>query len=246
VFDKRTIVDDLIAGTVVFLVALPLCLGVALASGAPLFSGIISGVCGGVVVTLISRSRLGVSGPAAGLAVIVAAAIAELGFRGFLLAGVVAGVLQLAAGFAKAGIIGHYFPSSVIKGMLAGIGVVLVLKQIPHAMGFDTSWMGEIEFLQSDGHNSFTELYYAVLGIRPGAVIVSMVALVVLIAWEIPPLSHHKHRLRFVPPALIVVILGVGINEILVRFFPGVALVGDDLVRLPVPDSLGQLGSLLT
>lgn len=127
-FDRQPLGDDLRAGVVVFLVALPLCLGVALASDAPLFSGLISGISGGVVVTLVSRSRHGVSGPAAGLAVMVAAGIGALGLEAYLLAVIIAGVAQLAAGFLKAGVIAHYFPSSVIKGMLAGIGIVLMLK----------------------------------------------------------------------------------------------------------------------
>jgi len=136
---KQFIADDIRDGVVVFLVALPLCLGIALASGAPLFTGLISGVVGGIVVTLFSGSRLGVSGPAAGLAVMVAAGIEQLGFDTFLLVVVFCGVVQVAAGFLKAGVIAHYFPSSVIKGMLAGIGIILVLKQIPHALGYDRS-----------------------------------------------------------------------------------------------------------
>ena len=182
--ETRFIGDDLRAGLVVFLVALPLCLGVALASGAPLFSGIISGIVGGTVVTLISRSRLGVSGPAAGLAVIVATAVAQLGFEAFLLSVVMAGLIQIVAGFLRAGIIGHYFPSSVIKGMLAGIGVILVLKQIPHALGYDESWEGEMEFLQADGHNTFGELYYAAAALRPGAIVIAVLSLGVLLLWE--------------------------------------------------------------
>jgi len=130
-FDRRYLGDDLRAGVVVFLVALPLCLGIALASGAPLFSGVISGISGGIVVTMFSRSRHGVSGPAAGLAVMVAAGIENLGLETYLLAVIVCGVVQIAAGFLKAGVIAHYFPSSVIKGMLAGIGIILILKADP-------------------------------------------------------------------------------------------------------------------
>jgi len=162
--------DDLVAGTVVFLVALPLCLGIALASDVPLFGGVIAGIVGGLLVTAISRSRLGVSGPAAGLAVIVADAVGRLGYEAFLVAVVIAGIAQIAAGFLRLGIIGHYFPSAVIKGMLAGIGIILILKQLPHAFGYDVSWMGEMEFLQEDGHNTFSELYYMLtsIGARSG------------------------------------------------------------------------------
>ena len=147
---------DLPASLVVFLVAVPLCLGIALASGAPLFSGIIAGIIGGIVVGALSGSQLGVSGPAAGLAVIVLVAIQELGaFETFLLAVVIGGIVQTALGFAKAGIIGYYFPSSVIKGMLSGIGIIIFLKQIPHAFGYDKDYEGSLAFNNPDGHNTF-------------------------------------------------------------------------------------------
>ena len=144
-----------------FLVAIPLCLGIALASGAPLFSGIIAGIVGGIVVTLFSDSALGVSGPAAGLVAIVVAAITELGFDAFLVAVVIAGVIQIVLGFLRMGIIGYYFPSSVITGMLAAIGLIIILKQIPHAVGYDKDFEGDLSFSQADGHNTFSELGYA-------------------------------------------------------------------------------------
>ena len=152
---------DLPASLVVFLVALPLCLGIALASGAPLFSGIIAGIVGGIVVGSLSGSPIGVSGPAAGLAVIVLSSIQELGaFDVFLLAVVIAGFFQLILGIAKAGVIGYYFPSSVIKGMLSGIGIIIILKQIPHAFGYDADPEGDFAFMQVDGHNTFSEFIY--------------------------------------------------------------------------------------
>ena len=167
----KNLKHDLPASIVVFLVAVPLCLGIALASGAPLFSGIIAGIVGGIIVGALSGSPLGVSGPAAGLAVIVLSAINDLGaFETFLLAVVLAGVIQLVLGFMKAGVIGYYFPSSVIKGMLAGIGVIIFLKQIPHAMGYDKDYEGSVTFAQPDGHNTFSELYYMLSAISPGAV----------------------------------------------------------------------------
>lgn len=172
---------DVPASVVVFLVALPLCLGIALASGAPLFSGIIAGIVGGTIVASISGSSLGVSGPAAGLAVIVLTAIQDLGFEPFLLAVVIGGVIQLGLGFAKAGIIGYYFPTSVIKGMLSGIGIIIFLKQIPHAFGYDKDPEGEMNFVQPDGHNTFSELSYMLDGITPGAVVVTAVSLAILI-----------------------------------------------------------------
>ena len=243
--DTRFITDDLRAGLVVFLVALPLCLGVALASDAPLFSGIISGFVGGMIVTLFSRSRLGVSGPAAGLAVVVATAVGTLGFDAFLLAVVIAGVIQLIAGFLRAGIIGHYFPSSVIKGMLAGIGVILVLKQIPHALGYDASWQGEMEFFQADGHNSFSELYHAALSLSPGAILIAALSLVVLLLWDRPAFKNSP-ALRLIPAPLVVVMLGILTNEAYATLAPAWHLGGNHLVNVPVPTGLASFLSQFT
>src|SRR5687768_770479 len=167
--------NDLPAGLVVFLVATPLCLGIALASGAPLFSGIIAGIVGGTVVGAASGSALGVSGPAAGLAVIVLDAITRLGsFEAFLLAVVLAGALQIALGFARAGVIGYYFPSSVIKGMLTGIGLTIILKQLPHAVGYDSDPSGDLSFAQPDGANTLSALGDMLSVIEPGALIVAL------------------------------------------------------------------------
>ena len=209
---REHLTDDLRAGVVVFLVALPLCLGVALASGAPLFSGLIAGIAGGIVVTLVSRSRHGVSGPAAGLAVMVAAGIETLGFEAYLLAVVICGVVQLAAAFLKAGVIAHYFPSSVIKGMLAGIGIILILKQIPHALGYDHSWEGELEFLQRDGHNTFTEIGYALQALSPGAIIVTALSLTILLSWQHPVVKRTRVG-QALPAPLLVVLLGIMLNR---------------------------------
>ena len=153
----ENIKSDLPASIVVFFVAIPLCLGIALASGAPLFSGLIAGFVGGIVVGSLSGSSLGVSGPAAGLAVIVLNAINDLGsFEVFLLAVIIGGLIQLILGIARAGIIGYYFPSSVIKGMLTGIGIIIILKQIPHAFGYDADYVGDMDFNQPDGENTFS------------------------------------------------------------------------------------------
>ena len=159
----QDIKHDLPASIVVFFVAVPLCLGIALASGAPLFAGIIAGIVGGIVVGSVSGSALGVSGPAAGLAVIVATSIASLGgsWEAFLTAVVLAGILQLILGFAKAGFIAYFFPSSVIKGMLTGIGLLIILKQIPHALGWDKDMEGDFSFFQVDGENTFSEIVMA-------------------------------------------------------------------------------------
>ena len=155
---------DIQAGLVVFLVALPLCLGIALASGAPLFAGIISGVIGGIVVGFLSNSQLSVTGPAAGLTAIILVAISSLGdYSAFLMAVVIAGLIQLVLGFAKSGTISNYFPSNVIEGMLTAIGIIIILKQIPHAIGYDKDNEGDFFFIEKDtGHNTFSVIIDAV------------------------------------------------------------------------------------
>src|SRR5215217_2212778 len=195
---------DVPAGLVVYLVALPLCLGVALASTGRsdlLFSGVIAGMIGGIVVGSLSGSSLGVAGPAAGLVVIVLNALDTLGtFEAFLLAVVLAGLLQVIAGFLKAGIIGYYFPSSVIKGMLAAIGITLILKEIPHAFGYDADFMGDEAFIQKDGQNTFTELFNAVKYSSTGAIIISAVSVGLLILFD-RPFMKKIQLFRFVPGA---------------------------------------------
>ncbi|MGB3948128.1 MAG: SulP family inorganic anion transporter [Bacteroidia bacterium] len=229
--------NDLPAGLVVFLVALPLCLGIALASGAPLFSGIISGIIGGTIVAMASGSALSVSGPAAGLTVIVLNAITQLGsYEIFLLAVVIAGLMQIILGYLKAGIIGYYFPSSVIKGMLAAIGIILILKQIPHALGYDKDNEGDFDFMQVDGQNTFSELFYSLNFIHPGAVIISILSLLLLILWDSPILKKYIF-FKFVPGALVVVVLGVLMNWGFSQFYPSFYLEGEELVRLPVATS---------
>ncbi len=228
--------NDLPASIIVFLVAVPLCLGIALASGAPLFSGIIAGIIGGIVVGALSGSQLGVSGPAAGLAVIVLSAIQELGsFEIFLMAVVIGGIFQLLLGFAKAGIIGYYFPNSVIKGMLAGIGVIIFLKQIPHAFGYDKDYEGSLSFAQPDGHNTFSELFYMFEAISPGATFIAFLSLAILILWEQPFMKKIK-LFKLIQGPLVVVALGIILNLI----FTGGdwALRGEQIVAIPVADSI--------
>lgn len=229
--------SDFPAGLVVFLVALPLCLGIALASTGRsdlLFSGIIAGFVGGIVVGTFSNSSLGVSGPAAGLVVIVLSAIETLGtFEAFLLAVVLAGVLQLVAGFLKAGIIGYFFPSSVIKGMLTAIGIILILKEIPHALGYDEDFMGDMDFAQKDGHNTFTEMYYAFKYSSMGAIIISVISLGLLILFE----ANFMKKIglfKFLPGALFVVLLGILMNALFLNMAPEYVLSGKHLVELPV------------
>jgi len=235
------------AGLVVFLVAMPLCLGVALASGAPLFAGVLSGIVGGCVVSVLSSSQVSVSGPAAGLAVLVATGIQTLGsYPAFLTAVVVCGVFQIALGLLRAGAFGDYVPTSVIKGMLAGIGLVIILKQLPHALGHDLDFMGDLSFLGADGESSLQELRDALSGFAPGPVVVSALSLAVLIGWG--RLAKTGPRLfALVPGALVAVALGIGLNQAFLAFAPGLAIRSTaHLVSLPVPTSLGDVWGQLT
>lgn len=242
----KDIKNDLPAGIVVFLVAVPLCLGIAMASGAPLFSGIIAGFIGGIVVTLISGSSLGVSGPAAGLAVIVLNAIDSLNnYEVFLAAVVLAGILQVAMGFLNAGSIGYYFPSSVIKGMLAGIGIIIALKQIPHAFGYDSDYEGDISFLQPDGENTFSGIFNAFNYFTTSAIIISVVSLGILILWD-QVLSKKGKVFQIIQGPLVVVLLGMGFNLLFSSVYPELTLAANHLVQLPVAESLGGFAEQFT
>ena len=227
--------SDIPAGIVVFFVAVPLCLGIALASGAPLFSGVIAGIVGGIIVGLLSGSQLGVSGPAAGLAVIVLTAIQDLGsFEVFLMAVVLAGVFQLVLGILKAGIIGYYFPSSVIKGMLAAIGIIIFLKQIPHAFGYDKDYEGDLDFFQPDGYNTFTELSHMVDFISPGAMVVAFVSLFILILWEFKFMKNIK-LFQIVQGPIVAVGVGIGLNLVFADSAT-LQIAREHTVNLPVSD----------
>src|SRR5687768_9972585 len=214
---------DLPASVVVFLVALPLCLGVALASGAPLFAGVIAGVVGGIVVGMISGSALSVSGPAAGLTTIVLSSITTMGsFEAFLVTVFLAGVIQVSLGLVNAGSIGNYFPSSVIKGMLAAIGIILILKQIPHSVGYDKDFVGDESFLQPDGENTFSELGRALAYFNGGAVVISIVSLLILILWE-RPFFKTKKIVTLLPAPLLVVATGILLNEVFKSVAPALS-----------------------
>jgi carbonic anhydrase/SulP family sulfate permease len=237
-----TLPKDIAASVVVFLVALPLCLGIALASNAPLFSGLIAGIIGGIVVGLISGSHKSVSGPAAGLTAIVAMQISKLGsFEAFLVAVVLAGALQLAMGIARAGFIAAFFPSSVIKGLLAAIGIIIVLKQIPHLIGHDLDPMGDKSFRQSDNENTFTELGKSFFNIQPGAALVGLLSLALLVVWERVKVLKKSP----VPAALLAVLLGVGINLLLRKLGSPWAIEPSHLVQVPVPDAQNGFASFL-
>lgn len=237
--------SDFPASIVVLLVAIPLCLGIALASGAPLFSGIIAGIVGGIVVASISKSSLGVSGPAAGLAVIVLVAIQDLGaFDIFLLALVFAGIFQIILGILKAGVIGYYFPTSVIKGMLSGIGIIIILKQIPHAFGYDADYEGDMAFVQQDGQNTFSEIFNMITHINEGALIIAAVSLAILILWERPFIKNIK-SLKLIQGPLVAVIVGITLG-IIFQDIPGLALMPEQLVSIPVAESFDGFISQFT
>lgn len=240
----KSLPNDLTASVVVFLVALPLCLGVALASNAPLFSGIIAGVIGGIVVGLASRSHLSVSGPAAGLTAIVAGSLAMLpSFEAFLLAVVIAGVMQVVLGFAKAGVIGDFVPGNVIKGMLAAIGLILLINQFPHLLGDDSQF--ETDEGAPRRGNIFSNFFYAFTNINSSAFIIGGLALLFNIVWE----KFQKGKtgfIRFVPGPLLMVMLGVVMNQLFQtqNWLP--ALTGEHLVILPMANNPTEFFSLFT
>jgi SulP family sulfate permease len=242
----KEIKSDLPASIVVFFVAVPLCLGIALASGAPLFSGIIAGIVGGIIVGIASGSDLGVSGPAAGLAVIVLTSVATLGsWPAFLLAVVIAGVIQLVLGFVKAGFIAYFFPSSVIKGMLTGIGLLIILKQIPHALGWDKDAEGDDAFLQADGQITFSEIAKALDFVTPGAVLIAVISLAILILWDSVLTKKHK-IFQLIQGPIVVVILGILMNYLFKSGTLNFSLAEDQVVRLPVANSLSDFFNQFT
>ena len=224
-FSSKYLKDDLPAGLVVFLVALPLCLGIALASGAPLFAGIISGIVGGILVAFLSGSALSVSGPAAGLTVIVLNGITELGsYETFLFAVVLAGMIQVVLGYLKAGVIGYYFPSSVIKGMLAAIGIILILKQVPVAIGYMKDSGVQYQF---------------------GAIIIAAISIAIILVWDLPVLKKFAF-FKFVPGALIAVIVGILLNNAFISFQPNWVLNASQLVKLPKAASMNDFVNQFT
>ena len=235
--------SDFASGLVVFLVALPLCLGIALASGAPLFSGIISGIIGGIVVGYLSKSHLSVSGPAAGLTAIVLTAITDLGaFDIFLTAVFIAGLFQLILGFIKAGTISNYFPTNVIEGMLAGIGIIIILKQLPHAFGYDSDFEGDESFFQIDGNNTFSSIFSIFNHIQLGAIIITILSLSVLIAWNKIPFLK---KLKLVPGALVAVTIGVVLNQVFIATGSPLAIESKHLVSLPIPSNFEEFKAII-
>ena len=234
-----TLPSDLKSSVVVFLVALPLCLGIALASEAPLFSGLLAGIVGGLVVGSISGSSTSVSGPAAGLTAIVAAQIAALGsFDVFLLAVLIAGVMQIGLGLAKAGELSAFFPISVIKGLLAAIGVILILKQLPHLVGHDSDPEGEMSFQQPDQENTFSELASTLGDMHLGAAIIGFSSIALLLMWG----RSKRLSSSFVPGPLIVVLLGVAMKLLFDRLGSPWSIGSSHLVQIPIADSADDFG----
>ena len=238
---------DLPAGLVVFLVALPLCLGISLASGAAPITGVLAGVIGGIVVGALSGSSLGVSGPAAGLAAIVQGYISNeaVSYETFLLVVILSGVFQVLLGYLKAGVIADYFPSNVIKGMLAAIGILLILKQIPHGLGDDKDAEGEMEFSQADGKNTFTEIWDALMDPHMGAVLITLVSIAILVLWQSNAIKKNK-ILSMIPAPLLVVVTGVLMNQMYLNFWTDLNLKPSHLVNIPVYDTIGSFFGDLT
>jgi MFS superfamily sulfate permease-like transporter len=239
--EKDSLRYDLPASFVVFLVALPLCLGIALASGAPLFSGVIAGIIGGVIIGSLSGSQISVSGPAAGLTIIVASSIKTLGsFESFLLAVVLSGIFQIIFSFLRAGSLSNYIPNSVIKGMLAAIGIVIILKQIPHALGRDDRYLGDFDFFREPevASNTLLDIVSAVLSLNLEAVIITCLSILLLIAWD-KNFIKKRAFLSLIPAPLLVVLLGIIINEGFRYFFVDFYLKAEDghLVNLPTVEN---------
>jgi carbonic anhydrase len=234
---------NLSSGLVVFLVALPLCLGIALASGAPLFSGMIAGIIGGIIVGSLSGSPLSVSGPAAGLAAVVLSSIHKLGsYETFVLTVFLAGLIQLALGFLKAGIVANFFPSNVIKGMLTAIGIIIIMKQIPHFFGYDKDAEGDLDFLQPDGDNTFTALLEPFSHIDIGATIIGIVSILIILLWD----KYKSKKIAFIPGAAIAVIIAALINEFWISTNSNFALASNHLVQLPILHSFDEIKNTIS
>jgi len=238
--------SDIPASVVVFLVALPLCLGIALGSNAPLFSGIIAGIVGGIIIGTLSGSALSVSGPAAGLTAVVAVAIGKLPvYEAFTLAVCIAGIIQIILGSIRAGILGDYVPNAVIRGMLAAIGIILILKQLPHLVGYDKDFSGDETFIQIDAHNTFSELIYSINYLSPVAIFIGLLSIGILVLWE-RPFFKKKKLFTYIPAPLVLVIMAVVINAYFINNGSRFAIEKNHLVNLPVADSLDSFIKFFT
>jgi len=244
---KNYIIKDIPASLVVFLVALPLCMGVAMASGGNVIQGILAGIIGGIVVGLISGSQVSVSGPAAGLITIVIAAFSDLKvltpehyLGAFALTIFLAGIIQLLMGVLKLGMIANFIPVSVIKGMLAAIGIIMILKQIPHLVGYDKDAIGEVGFIQSDGHNTFSEIFFSFKQLSVLALLVGFFGVLIHLIWETKFIKNNK-IFSLIPASLITVVFGVLINDIATNINPMYAIKAEHMVRVPIFSSTGNI-----
>jgi len=238
--------SDLPASLVVFLVALPLCLGIALGSGAPLFSGVIGGIVGGIVVGILSGSQLSVSGPAAGLTAVVVVAIGKMpAFEAFLLSVALAGVFQVVFGFIRAGVIGDYVPSAVIKGMLAAIGVILIMKQFPHLVGYNRDYEGDETFLQGNNENTFSGITGSFRHLLPLALVIGILGIGIQLLWD-KVLVKKAKLFKLIPAPLVVVATGILINQWAINALPGWAIGNSHLVNIPVAQSASEFGTFFT
>ena len=236
--------SDLLSGLVVFLVALPLCLGIAIASGAPPFAGIISGVIAGIVVGYLSGSNVSVSGPAAGLIAILLVAITDLGYETFLVAVVIAGIIQLTLGLVKAGSISSFFPTSVIEGMLVAIGIIIIKKEIPHAIGYDKAHEGDWFALEAGSESGFfSEIITSINYAHMGAILITVVSIAILIAFN--KISFLKN-IKAIPGALIVVVAGIILNEVFIATGSSLSISQDHLVTLPTASSFQEFFAQFT
>lgn len=243
-FNTKTLKADMPSGLVVFLVALPLCLGIALASGAPFFSGLISGIIGGVVIGSLSNSPLSVSGPAAGLAALVLGAITTIGdFRLFLCAVVIAGIIQVLMGIGKLGGVANYIPSSVIKGMLTSIGILIIAKQIPHAFGYDKDEKGNITELLPYGSEDMHELLQPLHHIEVGVTLICIISIVIMLLWDKP---FIKKRVPYVPGALVAVIAAIAINQVWISTGSELAVENEHLVQIKAASSASEFLGFFT
>jgi MFS superfamily sulfate permease-like transporter len=243
-FSFKFLKNDLPAGLVVFLVALPLCLGISLASGAPFFSGIISGIIGGILIGVLSGSKLSVSGPAAGLAALVLAAITTMGdYRLFLCSVVIAGVIQVLMSLARLGGIANYFPSSVIKGMLTSIGILIIAKQIPHAFGYDKTEKGALTSLFPLGDEDIYHMIRPLQHIDVGVFMICILSILIMLLWERP---FIKNRVKFIPGALVAVIVSIILNEILIATGSSLAVVPEHLVQIKAAASVSEFFGFFT
>ncbi|MFY7812096.1 MAG: SulP family inorganic anion transporter, partial [Flavobacterium sp.] len=236
---------DIPASIVVFFVALPLCLGIALASDAPPISGLIAGIIGGIVVGFISKSKIGVSGPAAGLAAIVAASINTLGsFEAFLVAVVLAGVIQIIFGVIKMGVIGYFFPNSVINGMLSGIGIIIILKQIPHLFGYDSEPEGADSFIEKTGENTFSAILNSWEHITLGSMIIGILGIIIILFWD-NILSKKHNFFKLIQGSLVAVLIGT-ILQVIFSDYHQLVIAGKHLVQVPIADQISDYAGFLT